>query len=265
MSTRSIAKVTITLGMFSVGIKLFLSASADRINFNMINTRTGNRVKQKLVDSITEEDVCRGDTIKGYEYQKGKYLTFTDEEISNIQAEKRDTVDVVEFVPVSEIDPVHIEKTYYTGPDKGMDRQYQLLFQVLRNESKAAVGTWTARGKDHLVMIRAWEHGLIVHQMFYNSEVRPFENTCDDVTLSHAEITMGRILIEQFSNDKFDKSKYSDKFSEGLAHAVSIKVSAQDNSSSVADSLRESLVAAGVSKAKVSRAVKKASTKKVAV
>lgn len=265
MGARSVARVVLTFGMVSVGVKLFLSASAEQVGFNMINPKTGNRVNQKLVDAVTKEEVSRGDTVKGYEYQKDKYVTFTDEEVSNMAAEKRDTLDIAEFIPVSEIDPLHVEKTYYTGPDKGMDRQYQLLFQTLKNEGKAAVGTWVARGKEHLVTVRAWEHGLIIHQMFYNSEVRAFDDTCDKMMLSPTELAMGKMLIDQFSTDKFDKSKYRDKFADKLAEAVQTKLAGGEIRaveskalSGMAESLRASLAAMGVPQAQIDAMIAKA-------
>jgi DNA end-binding protein Ku len=265
MGARAVARVVLTFGMVSVGIKLFLSASSEQVGFNMINPETGNRVKQKLVDGVTGEEVNRGDTVKGYEYQKGSYITFTDEEVANMAAEKRDTLDITEFVPVSEIDPLHVEKTLYTGPDKGMDRQYQLLYHTLKNEGKAAVGTWVARGKEHLVTVRAYEHGLIIHQMYYNSEVRSFDNSCDNVAISPTELAMGKMLVDQFSTNKFDKSKYRDKFADKLAEAVETKLAGGEITaaqtkvpSGMADSLRASLAAMGVPAAQIDAMIAKA-------
>lgn len=265
MGARAVARVVLTFGMVSVGIKLFLAAKSEQVSFNMINPETGNRVKQKLVDAVTEAEVSRGDTLKGYEYQKGSFITFTDEEVANMAAEKRDTLDIKEFIPVTEIDPLHVEKTFYTGPDKGMDRQYQLLLQTLKNEGKAAVGTWVARGKEHLVTVRAYEHGLIVHQMYYDSEVRSFDNTCDNVTISPTELAMGKMLVDQFSTDTFDKSKYRDKFADKLAEAIDTKLAGGEITeakskapSGMADSLRASLAAMGVPAARIDAMIAKA-------
>lgn len=266
MASRSTARVVLTFGMVSVGIKLFLSASAEQVSFNMINPKTGNRVNQKLTDKETGEEVDRGSTLKGYEYQKDKFLTFTDEEIANMQATKRDTLDIVEFVPLSEIDPLHVEKTYYTGPDKGMDRQYQLLYWTLKNEGKAAVGTLVSRGKEHLVTVRAYDHGLIIHQMFYNSEVRAFDDTCDKVTLSPVELAMGKLLVAQFSKDTFDKSKYRDGFIDKLNEAVQVKLAGGkiteaktgSQTSSMAYSLRASLTAMGISESQINAMIAQA-------
>jgi DNA end-binding protein Ku len=266
MALRSTGRVVLTFGMVSVGIKLYLSASAEQVSFNMINPKTGNRVSQKLVDKETGEEVNRNETLKGYEYQKDKYLTFTEEEVANMQADKRDTLDIAEFVPVSEIDPLHVEKTFYTGPDKGMDRQYQLLLQTLKTEGKAAVGTWVARGKEHLVTVRAYGDVLIVHQMFYNSEVRAFDDACNKISLSPVELAMGKMLVTQFSKDTFDKSKYRDQFVDKLNKAVEIKlaggtiteVQSKSTTSSMADSLRASLAAMGVPESQINDMIAKA-------
>ena len=266
MGSRSVAKVVISLGMTAVAVKLYLSAKSEGIEFNMLNPKTGNRVRQKLVDGVTGEEIKRDETVKGYEYVKDSYVTFTDEEIANMQAAKRDTIDVTEFVSVSEIDPLHIEKTFYTGPDRGMDKGYHLLYETLRRENKAAIGTWISRGKEHLVTICAYQHGLVMHQMFYNTEVRAFDNTCASVQLSPVELAMSKLLVDQFTVPVFDGSKYSDKFMEKLNAAVNVKLSggsitataAKGISTNVAESLRASLLSIGVPEAKIDAMVAKA-------
>lgn len=266
MGSRSVAKVVVSLGMTAVAIKLYLSANGEKVEFNMLNPKTGNRVRQKLVDGVTGDEVKRDETVKGYEYAKDSYVTFTDEEVANMQAAKRDTIDITEFVPLSEIDPLHIEKTFYTGPDRGMDKGYQLLYQTLLRENKAAVGTWVSRGKEHLVTIRAYQHGLIMHQMFYNTEVRAFDNTCASVQLSSVELAMSKMLVDQFTVPVFDKSKYSDKFVEKLNAAVSVKLNggqitaaeSKGISVNMAESLRASLLSIGVPEAKIEAMVQKA-------
>ena len=264
--SRSISNVVVTFGLLQVGIKLYLSASTDKVSFNMINPKTGHRVRQVLVD---EEDfdnksktvkkaevVSRSAVLSGYEYEKGKYITFTDEEIANMAAERKDTLDIIEYVPVSEINPLHIERTLYTAPDKGMDKAYILLYNALKDDNKAAVGTWVSRGREHIVMIRAYENGLIMHQMFYDYEVRPFELKCKPVTVSSLELALSKLLISQFSVDKFDKSRFKDSFMERLLKAVDTKLNggsidevlAEVSDASVIESLRESLLTTGVAK-----------------
>lgn len=285
MGARAISTVTVSLGLMSIGIKLYLSAKSEQMSFNMINPKTGHRVKQVLVDEDdfdTEsktvvnnaEIINRNATLKGYEYQKGKYITFTDEEVSNMAAEARDTLDIKEFVPVSEINPLHIEKTMYLGPSKGADKGYAILREVLKSDGKAAIGTWVSRGREHLVAIRAYDHGLVLHQMFYDTEVRTFDNTCKKVNVPAGELAMAKLLVEQFSSDTWDKSKYSDKFVERVQNAVDTKLNGGEISASAPakltsateDALRESLEKMGIPKDKIEVALAEArATEKKAV
>jgi DNA end-binding protein Ku len=171
-----------------------------------------------------------------------------------MHASKRDTLEIVEFVPDSEVDPLHVEKTYYTGPDKGMDKGYKFLFEILKAYKRVAIGTWVSRGKEHLVAIRAHQHGLIMHQMFYNTEIRAFENKCSDVPISPVEMAMGKVLMDTLFHEKLDESKYRDKFIDKLMAAVQVKIdggnikedSAPVVNSNITDALRSSLLAMGI-------------------
>lgn len=278
MGARSVASVVVSFGAASVGLKLYLSAKAENVGFNMINPKTGHRVKQLLVDEddydedtksvLKEAEVIpRNATLKGYEYAKGQYITFTDEEVANMAAEKRDTLDLTEFVPVSEIDPLHVEKTYYTNPDKGMDKQYTIMREALKQENKAAIGTWVSRGKEHLVAIRAHGDNLLVHQFFYDTEVRVHEKKCKPYTPTAIDLAMSKLLIDHLSKDKLDKSKYSDKFVDQLNDAVETKLAGGEikraeasisGLTNMAETIRASLIAMGVPKDQIEAMVAKA-------
>lgn len=266
MGARAISTVVVTLGMMNIGVKLFVSAKSENISFRQINPETKNPVGQKMFDKVTDEEVQRGDLIKGYEYMKDQYVFFTDEEITNMAEDKRDSLDIQEFVPVSQINPIHIEKTYYTGPDKGMSKSYRLLYETLKSSKTAAVGTWVARGKEHLIILRAYEHGIIAHQMFYDSEVRAFDDTCDKIEISPVELAMGKMLVEKFTVPRFDKSKYSDKFIDRVTKAVEMKiadgdavVTATDSkkkiSTATVDNLRKSLEFLGMDPKEIDKMV----------
>lgn len=265
MGARAISTVVVSFGMMNIGVKLFVSAKSENISFKQINKETNSPVGQKLYDKVTNEEVQRADIVKGYEYIKDQYVLFTDEEIANMAEDKRDSLDIKEFIPVSEVKPLHIEKTYYTGPDKGMSKSYRLFYETLKGTKTAAVGTWVARGKEHLIVLRAHEHGIIAHQMFYDSEVRAFDNSCDKVEISPTELAMSKMLFEQFTQKKFDKSKYSDKYIERITKAVELKLQDRDAvigpmkgktiSTSTEDNLRKSLEALGISSEKIDQMV----------
>ena len=276
MASRSVGRVVLSFGMAQIAIKLYKAAGAESVSFNMISPKNRYRVGQRLFEKLPEstdnnvvwgEEVQRSEILKGYEYVKDQYVIFTDEEVENMQAAKKDSLDIAEFVPASEIDPLHIEQTYYTAPDKGMDKGYKFLYELLKAHGKAAVGTYVARGKEHLVAIRAYQHGLIMHQMFYDTEVRSFDNKCANVQISPVEMAMGKVLMDTLSKPTLDSSKYSDKFIEKLNAAVQIKlanpnviiteVSAPVQNTGMIDSLRASLRAIGMSEGKINEEMAK--------
>lgn len=226
MGQRSIGSGIITFGLVNIPFKLFTAATAERISFNMI-TPKGNRVKQIYSDSETGEQVERGDCLSGYEYSKGEFVTFTKEELEALQSERANEIEVIEFVPKDSINLIEVEKSYYIGPNKGGDKSYSLLSRVLDNTDKAAVGRWYCKGKEHLVVISPNGNGLILHQMFYASEIRCFENTCDDVDLSEDEIELATKLINKMSSKKFDNTKYQDGFVAKINSAVEQKINGQ--------------------------------------
>jgi DNA end-binding protein Ku len=182
-------------------------------------------------------------------------------------AEKRDTLDLTEFVPVSEIDPLHVEKTYYTNPDKGMDKQFTIMREALKQENKAAIGTWVSRGKEHLVAIRAHGDNLLVHQMFYDTEIRAHESKCKPYTPTAIDLAMSKLLIDHLSKDKFNKSQYSDKFADQLSEAVETKLAGGEikkteaslsGLTNMAETIRASLLAMGVPEDQIAAMVAKA-------
>lgn len=271
MGSRSVASVVVSWGLVSIGIKLYKSAKSEKVSFKLINPNTGNTTKQKLFDSVTMEEVDRGGTVKGYEYMKDHFVQFTDEEIANMQAEKRDTLDIKEFVPASEIDPLHVEETFYTGPNKAMDKSYRLLYEVLKTTKQAAVGTMVSRGKEHLVVLRSYQHGIVLHQMFYDTEVRAFDEMCAQIDINKKELDLGKALAKQLAVKSFDKSKYRDHFIEKVNAAVETKLqggeitAANVNSgenSNLVDSMLKSLESIGKKKVKKKIPAKKATRRR---
>src|SRR6185369_2696671 len=162
---------TISFGLVSIPFKLYTAASSVAVSFNMLNKKTGNRLKQQYVDAIDKSIVERNETVKGYEFAKDQYVQFSDEEMKKMEAAKTDSLELVEFVPESTVDLVHMEKSYYIGPDKGGERAYQLLSKTLQKVGMIAVGRFWTRGKEQLVLLRPYKaKGLILHYVYYANE-----------------------------------------------------------------------------------------------
>ncbi|MEO8183418.1 MAG: Ku protein, partial [Deltaproteobacteria bacterium] len=175
MPARALSSATISFGLVAIPVKLFTATSSQQVSFNMLEPQTKSRVQQQYILPATGEVVNLGTLVKGYEYAKGQYVVFDDAELKALEAERSNSIDIVEFVPLSSVDLLSVEKSYYLGPDKGGDKAYHLLTEAMTHTKKVAVGRWAARGKEQLVLIRPYKTGLILHQMFYANEVRAFD------------------------------------------------------------------------------------------
>jgi DNA end-binding protein Ku len=231
MAARAIASGTISFGLVSIPVKLFTAASSEQLRFNMLHSKCGGRLKQQMICPTDNEIVERESTVRGYEYARGQYVTFTEEELKALEAERSNSIEIVEFVPISSVDFVQVERSYYLGPDKGGDKAYRLLSQSMEEAEKVAVGRWGARGKEQLVLVRPYgDDGLILHQLFYANEVRAFDeiDTGATFSFSNAERGLAQKLIDQLSSEEFDPEKYSDSYRDRVQAAVDQKVAGQE-------------------------------------
>lgn len=255
MSKRSVASATITFGLVSIPVKFYLTAHAETVSFNMI-TPGGNRVKQKVTDAVTGEDVGYGDCLKGYEYEKDRFVTFTREELKSLGEDDGGTMEIREFVPGGDLKTVQVEKTYYLDAGKGGDKAYRLFVAAMEKQEKCAVAQWTSRGRQHLVVLAAQAGVLVAHQMYYADEVREFELDCATYAPKDAEIDMACRLMKALSAPSFDASSYRDGYRDRVTkavkeklggHAVSAQASAEKpNVGDLFEALKASLGAQGV-------------------
>ena len=232
MPARAVLSGTISFGLVSIPVKFFTAASSEQVSFNMLHKKCGGRVKMQFVCPTDNNEVVeRSDTVKGYEYSKGQYVQFSEEELKALETERGGSIEITEFVPVTSIDFVQVEKSYYLGPDKGGDKAYRLLGEAMNAKGRVAVGRWSARGKEQVVLVRPYgKDGLVIHQLYYSNEVRAFSeiDTGATFTFSDKERELAQKLIEELGTDSFDAEKYTDSFSERVKAAVDQKVAGQE-------------------------------------
>ncbi|HEY8944320.1 MAG TPA: Ku protein [Polyangiaceae bacterium] len=230
MAPRAISSGTISFGLVSIPVKLYTAASSEQVSFNMLHKKCGTRVKMQFVCPTDNEVVERSDTVKGFEYSRGQYVLFTEEELKALEAARDNSIEITEFVPLSTVDFVQVEKSYFVGPDKGGDKAYRLLSESMNGKERVAVGRWAARGKEQLVLIRPYEDGLILHQLFYSNEVRSFEeiDTGAKLTFSAKERELADRLIDQLSTDQFEAENYKDSYSDRVRAVVDQKVQGEE-------------------------------------
>jgi DNA end-binding protein Ku len=230
MPPRPIASANISFGLVSVPVSLYsASESAANISFNMLHKKCGTRLKQQYICPKEDVVVEKDDIAKGYEISKGHYVIFTPEEIKALDEKATNSIDIAEFVPLSAVDRIYLDKVYYLGPDKGGDRAYRLLGEALKTTGRAALGQYSARGKQHLVLVRPLDGVLVMEQLHYQPELRSAaEVPHPDTPVKEAELALAKQLIEQSSNDEFRPENYRDTVRERVSDAIQQKVEGQE-------------------------------------
>lgn len=230
MAARSIGSGTLSFGLVSIPFKLFTATSAKAVSFNMLHKACGSRLKQQLLCPVENVVVERADTIRGFEYARDQYVKFTDEELKALEAARTGVLELHEFVPADTVDFLYIEKTYFLGPDKGGDRAYSLLSQALERNDKLAVGRFSQRGKDNLVLVRPYKKGLILHECYYADEVRSFDevDTGGSFEFKPIELDLADKLIGQLEKESFEPGRFRDEWAERVKDAVEKKVAGEE-------------------------------------
>ncbi len=230
MPARSISSATISFGLVSVPVDLYSSSeSSAAVSFNMLHKSCGTRLKQQYICPKDDVIVERDDTAKGYEFAKGQYVMFSPEELKALDEKATNTIDISEFVPLAEVDRIYVDKTYYLGPDKGGERAYRLLVEALKETGRAALGQYSARGRQYLVLVRPMDGLLAMEQLHYADEVRSAADVPrPEVAVKPAELTLARQLIEQTATDEFHPERYHDTVRERVLEAIQAKVEGQE-------------------------------------
>jgi DNA end-binding protein Ku len=230
MSARPIQSATLSFGLVSVPIQLYSSSeSRASISFNWLHKDCGSRLKQQYVCKKDDKVVERDDMVKGYEFGKNQYVTFTAEEIKALEEQKKESIDITEFVPADQVGRNLVSKVYYLGPDKGGARAYRLLSAALRETGLSAVARHAARGKQYLVLIRPEGEGLVLEQLYYADEVRPFaEVPLGEGDVKPEELSLAVQFIRQAARDAFDPSKYEDDVRKRVLEQIERKIAGQE-------------------------------------
>ena len=229
MAARSIASLSLSFGLVSIPVKLHSATeSSATVRFNMLD-KDGSRLKQQYVSEKDGHLVERADMVKGYEFEKDRFVIFQPEELKALQESPSHTIDIVAFLPDKAIDPIFYDKAYYLGPDKGGAKPYALLAESMRQTKQTAVGRYAARGKQYIVQIRPVPGGLVMQQLLYEPEVRTIEDVeIEEAPVKENELALAKQLIAQISSNEFDPTQYEDDVRKRIEAAVQRKVEGQE-------------------------------------
>jgi DNA end-binding protein Ku len=230
MTARSIGSATISFGLVSVPVNLFSSSeSSAAVSFNMLHATCGSRLKQQYICANEGTVVEKDQVTKGYEFAKGQYVRFTPEEIKALDEKATNAIDIAEFVPLTAVDRIYLEKVYYLGAGKGGERAYRLLTAALADTGRAALGQYSARGKQYLVLLRPMGDMLVMEQLHYHGEIKSVDEVPKpDVAVKDAELALARQLIEQGAVDEFRPENYRDTVRDRVLEAIQQKVDGQE-------------------------------------
>src|SRR5216110_1141826 len=230
MPARSIGSATISFGLVSIPIRMYVATHSEQVSFNMLHRDCGTRIRQQLYCPRHERVVERNETVKGYQFEPDRYVTFTDEELRALEAEANRAIEIQEFVPLDQVDPIYFENAHYLGPDKGAEKAYHLLAQAMLETGKVGLAQYVRGGKEHLVLLRPYDGGLVLHTMHYADEVRSLAEVDlgGEPKVRAGELEMARKLVQQLSAKAFRPEQYKDQYRERVEAVVQKKVAGEE-------------------------------------
>jgi len=224
MALRPLRNATITFGLVAIPVRFFTATKSEDIHFHLLHQSCGTRVNRKWWCPYHEKIVSSDELIRGYEISKGKYVTFTEEEMDALESDDNRAIDIDEFVSLDQVDPVFYEKAYFLGPAQGGGKTYNLLSTAMKKQNKVAVARWVAAGKEHLVVLRPFEKGLILHTMYYADEVRDFAAIdIEHGQVKEKEIQLAEMLIDELSEKEFNPLQFHDEYRQRLLQRIKAK------------------------------------------
>ena len=241
---RAIATGQIAFGLVSIPVKLFSAAeSSEKISFNMLHRDCGNRIQQQLFCPKDERTISRDEVVKGYEFSKGQYVLFNEEELKALEEKTTQQIEITEFVKSDLIDPIYFEKPYYLGPDKNGSRAYALLSRAMQETGRWAVAKYAARGKGYLVVIRPLGKGLVMQQLYYPNEIRSIDEIeMGDSDVKDNELKMAIQLAEMNASEAFQPEQYRDEVRDRIRALIEKKVQGEEITSTLTEEPRAQVI-----------------------
>jgi DNA end-binding protein Ku len=229
---RSIWSGAISFGLVNVPVKVYSATSSKTVRFYQLDARTGTRIVQKRVNPLTGEEVRYEDLVKGFELSRDRYVVITPEELEALAPDKTRTIDIEDFVDLTDIDPVYYDHPYWLVPETGASKAYKLLHQAMVEAGKVAIARVVLRNKEHLVALRPSGPGLMMETMNFHDEVVPAEDldellAATEVTASEREVAMARQLIDSLTTE-FAPDRYADSYREQVLELVERKAAGEE-------------------------------------
>jgi len=225
MAARSLASLTLSFGLVSIPVKVYSATeSSASVRFNLLS-KDGSRVRQQYVSEKDHKVVERAEMVKGYEFEKDRFVLFTADELKALDESASHAIEIVSFVPEKSVDPIYFDKAYFLAPDKRGGKPYALLMEAMRESGRCALARWVWKGKQYVVQVRTAEDGLVLQQLLYADEVRSIKDLgIEKVDVAKSELTLALQLIDQIAEDAYDPSQFHDDEKRRVLEAIDKKI-----------------------------------------
>lgn len=220
-------KSVITFGMVAIPIAMYTATQDNDIHFNQLHKEDNSRIRYKKTCAHCGKEITSGDIVKGFEYDKDKYVVVTDEEIEKIKTEKEKSIQILHFAQLNQISPVYYDKTYQAVPETGGEKAFELLRSALMAEQKIAIGKAVMGTKDTLMAIIPREDGVLISTMHYADDIKALQKPYNKPEVSEQEMNMAKVLINSMDTP-FDAEKYKDEYQTKLRALIESKISGQE-------------------------------------
>ena len=214
----------LTFGLVTIPVRLFSAARSETISFNMLHKDDHSRIRQVMYCQLEDKPISRTETVKGYEYEKDRYVVVEDEEIRKVAPKTAKVMEILEFVKADQVDAIYLESSYYVAPEEGGEKAYALLFTALKESGYYALAKVAMHNREHIIVMRPGDKGIVSHTMYYQDEIRQVEEFRTDTSLvKDKELAMAKMLISSLEAD-FDPQKYHDTYRDNLQKLIEAKI-----------------------------------------
>jgi DNA end-binding protein Ku len=220
---RKLESAHISFGLVTIPVGVYSAIDEQDIHFNQLHAPCGSRIKQQRFCPVCNRDVDYADLVKGYEIAKGEYVRVTQDELDRLRATESDAMQIVEFVPLTAVDPIYFESTYYLGAERRGEKAYQLLAQAMEEMQRVALAKYVWRGKESVFLIRPSQGRLLLHRMYYHDEIREFDVLPKDGQVAAAELKLATQLIDSISSATFAAEDYHDEYRQRVINLIQEK------------------------------------------
>ncbi len=220
-------KSAISVGLICVPVSLYKTTRDISVNFNQLCKDSHERVKYKKYCPSCDKEVTSDDIIKGYEFEKGRYVTITNDELEKIKTKKDKTIHILHFAKMSDIDQIYYDRNYYVVAEPGGEQAYELLRQAMLSQKKVAIAKTVMSTNEELIVLYPTKEGILAKMLYYQEEIQSIPVPTTKTSVDKQQLEMAKTLVDSMTQP-FDAAAYHDEYQERLRQAIEKKIAGQE-------------------------------------